>query len=246
MRWTPSSCRSMPGNRPQVPRSYSCTKCFDNEQVLTRLARGVSLIPVQNGFDPLLAAYGHEFEGIASFVSECEADRPRTRITRPGELHLGRRSADSIRLARPEMFDQLALSRLFRVVEVPAIDPFKYAKLMYSAAISPLAATAGIDNGSILSIPAARRLFFALLNENYRILSEAGMPLEKIGPFRPATVAWILGANGWPRPLLERSSPRCVVLIARCLERSRKVGPRSTTSTDIWFAWPAVVVFPAH
>ncbi len=67
-----------------------CTKCFDNQQVLARLPRGVSLIPVQNGFDPLLAAYGHEFEGIASFVSECEPDRPHTRITRPGELHLGR------------------------------------------------------------------------------------------------------------------------------------------------------------
>ncbi len=169
-----------------------CTKCFDNEQVLARLPRGISLIPVQNGFDPRLAAYGHEFEGIASFVSECDADRPHTRITRPGELHLGRRSADSRQLPRPALFNALAGSRLFRVVEVAAIEPFKYAKLMYSAAISPLAATAGIDNGAILSIPAARRVFFDLLNENFRILSEAGLPLEKIGPFRPATVAWIL------------------------------------------------------
>ena len=35
-------------------------------------------------------AFGHAFEGIASFVSECAPDRPHTRITRQGELHLGR------------------------------------------------------------------------------------------------------------------------------------------------------------
>jgi 2-dehydropantoate 2-reductase len=169
-----------------------CTKCFDNGPVLSRLPRGVSLIPIQNGFDPLLAAHGHEFEGIASFVSECDVDRPHTRITRPGELHVGRRTADSKRPARPEVIDRLAATRLFRVLEVPAIDPFKHAKLMYNAAVSPLAAMAGIDNGAILSIPAARRLFFGLLEENYRILSEAGLALGRIGPFRPATVAWIL------------------------------------------------------
>ena len=35
----------------------------------------------------------------------------------------------------------------FRLVEVPDIDPIKHTKLMYNAAISPLAAAAGIDNG---------------------------------------------------------------------------------------------------
>jgi len=45
-----------------------CTKCFDNGPVLARLPRGVTLIPIQNGFDPLLAARRHEYEGIASFV----------------------------------------------------------------------------------------------------------------------------------------------------------------------------------
>ncbi len=63
---------------------------------------------------------------------------------------------------------------------------------MYNAAISPLAAAAGIDNGKLLSVPAARKLFFALLQENHRILSAAGIELGKVGPFHPSTVAWIL------------------------------------------------------
>ena len=41
-------------------------------------------------------------------------------------------------------------------------------------------------------MPAARRLFFALLQENYRILTAAGVELGKVGPFQPRTVAWIL------------------------------------------------------
>ncbi len=169
-----------------------CTKCYDNPTVLDRLPRGAVLIPIQNGFDPLLDAHGHEFEGIASFVSECDVDRPRTRITRPGELHIGPRTADAGETARPKVIDQLASARPFRVVEVPAIEPFKHAKLMYNAAVSPLAAMAGIDNGKLLSVPAARRLFLALLGENYRILSQAGIELGKIGPLRPATVDWVL------------------------------------------------------
>ncbi len=184
-----------------------CTKCFDNGPVLARLPRGVTLIPIQNGFDPLLAARGHEFEGIASFVSECDADRPHTRITRAGEFHVGRRSADSKRPARPEVIDRLAGTRLFRLVEVPAIDPFKHAKLMYNAAVSPLAAMAGIDNGALLSTPAVRRFFFALLEENYRILSAAGIALGKIGPFRPATVAWILRRRWLPDALARAFEP---------------------------------------
>jgi ketopantoate reductase len=81
---------------------------------------------------------------------------------------------------------------LFRLVEIPDIAPVKHAKLMYNAAISPLAAAAGIDNGQLLSVPAARALFFALLQENYRILTAAGVELGKVGPFHPSTVAWIL------------------------------------------------------
>lgn len=173
-----------------------CTKCYDNAAVLERLPSPVNLIPIQNGFDPLLIKRRHEFEGIASFISECEADRPFTRITRQGKLHIGPRVADSV-LSRSErrlcpFVEDLRKARLFRVVEVPAVEPFKYTKLMYNAAISPLAAAAGIDNGKLLSVPETRRLFFAFIQENYRILSEAGIVLGKVGPFHPKTVAAIL------------------------------------------------------
>jgi 2-dehydropantoate 2-reductase len=171
-----------------------CTKCYDNAAVLARLWSRVTLIPIQNGFDPELTALGHDFEGIASFVSECAADRPRTRITRPGELHFGRCRSRGSKLRRlPAALGPLSRTTLFRVVHVADIEPFKYTKLMYNAAISPLAAAAGIDNGQLLSSPATRRLFFALLQENHRILSAAGVPLGRIGPFHPRTVAWILG-----------------------------------------------------
>ena len=75
-------------------------------------------------------------------------------------------------------------------VEIFIQSPIKHAKLMYNAAISPLAAAAGIDNGQLLSVPAARALFFALLQENHRILRAAGVALGKVGPFRPSTVAY--------------------------------------------------------
>src|SRR5205085_2512146 len=51
-----------------------------------------------------------------------------------------------------------------------------------------------------LSVPAARRLFFALLRENYAILRGAGIPLATIGPFHPDTVMGILR-----RPLVARA-----------------------------------------
>jgi len=63
---------------------------------------------------------------------------------------------------------------------------------MYNAAISPLASIAGLDNGQILWLPKARRLFFALLRENYGILRECGITLGTIGPFHPDTVERIL------------------------------------------------------
>jgi 2-dehydropantoate 2-reductase len=83
----------------------------------------------------------------------------------------------------------------FRVEVVPDILPFKYTKLMYNAAISPLASAAGVDNGALLRFPRLRGLFFALLRENHAILKGAGVVLGKVGPLRPATVAWILR---WP------------------------------------------------
>src|SRR5439155_17424113 len=98
----------------------------------------------------------------------------------------------------------------FPVEVVSDILPFKYTKLMYNAAISPLAAAAGLDNGDVLRRPAVRELFFALLRENHAILSRAGVQLGKIGPFHPATVArilrrpWLAHALAW----LFRSSLR--------------------------------------
>src|SRR5207237_216072 len=94
-------------------------------------------------------------------------------------------------------------TRLFRVAWVSNVLPYKYTKLMYNAAISPLAAAAGLDNGQLLSIPVARRLFFELLLENYEILSGAGIPLAKIGLFHPSTVErilrrpWVANALAW-------------------------------------------------
>jgi len=70
-----------------------CTKTYDNPPVLARLSADTFLVPVQNGFDPELERRDHAGEGIASFVSECERDRPVTRITRPGSLHIGGRRA---------------------------------------------------------------------------------------------------------------------------------------------------------
>jgi 2-dehydropantoate 2-reductase len=168
-----------------------CTKCYDNASVLPRLPESVTLIPIQNGFDSALEERGHCWEGIASFVAACDPQRPETRITRRGRLHLGQRhgtrSTDS-----PEWFQSLKAVAPFRVELVSDILPYKYTKLMYNAAISPLAAALGLDNGQLLWIRPARRLFFDLLRENYAILRSAGVTLGKIGPFHPDTVNQIL------------------------------------------------------
>lgn len=181
-----------------------CTKCYDNAAVLARLPEGADLIPIQNGFDPALQGRPPHVEGIASFVSECLPRRPVTRITRAGKLHLG--PSDDTGAGLRERAEALA-SRLrrapFRVEVVEDIRPYKYTKLMYNAAISPLAAAAGLDNGDLLRLPRARRLFFALLRENYAILSGAGVPLGQVGPLHPTTVAailrrpWLAGALAW-------------------------------------------------
>lgn len=184
------------------PRSIVllCTKTYDNAEVLRKLPDSAFLVPVQNGFDLELDARGHAGEAIASFVSECERDRPATRITRPGSLHIGRRRkstpAEDGTLAA--IAGALRAGGLFRVEEVRAIRPYKATKLMYNAAISPLAAAAGIDNGELLTDPLARRLFFGLLQENYAILRAAREPLARIGPFHPVVVARILRTPGLP------------------------------------------------
>ncbi len=172
-----------------------CTKCYDNAAVLARLPASTTLIPIQNGFDRALEERPDGLEGIASFVSECEPGRTSTRITRNGRLHLGRRGTGPLAASQRLLDDLAAALRRhapFRVEVVPDILPYKYTKLMYNAAISPLAAAAGIDNGRLLSVPKARRLFFALLQENYAILKGAEIPLGKVGPLHPTTVARVL------------------------------------------------------
>jgi 2-dehydropantoate 2-reductase len=175
-----------------------CTKCYDNAAVLERIPASATLIPIQNGFDPLLQVRGHALEAIASFVSECLPHRTHTRITRAGRLHFGHRF--SVIGCRPQVPPFVAaiiqarhiVDRRIRVEMVEAILPYKYTKLMYNAAISPLASAAGIDNGQLLGLRRARGLFFDLLRENHTILASASVTLGKVGPFHPSTVAAIL------------------------------------------------------
>jgi 2-dehydropantoate 2-reductase len=191
-----------------------CTKCFDNAAVLERLPASVILMPIQNGFDSAVLSRS-AVEGISSFVSECLPDRPHTRITRRGDLHVGRWSANAGTGIPPaveplirawERFDA------FRVRRVADVLPYKYSKLLYNAAISPLAAVAGLDNSQLLTLPQARRLFFRILKENYAILKAAGVPLGVIGPFHPDTVNRILGLPliawlmAWPFSLSLRNT----------------------------------------
>ena len=175
-----------------------CTKTYDNADVLARLPSRRRLIPVQNGFDPLLDASDHPCEGIASFVSQCERERPSTRITRRGGLFLGGRRPlnDEERGILQDLAAGLRQGGRKQVHVVGLIGPYKSSKLMYNAAISPLAASAGVDNGQLLSDPVAQRLFFALLRENYAILRRHGTRLARIGPFPPWLVDRILRLPG--------------------------------------------------
>ena len=189
-----------------------CTKTYDNAAVLARLPSRRLLIPIQNGFDPELEGAKHPCEGIASFVSQCEQDRPVTRITRPGELYLGGRQdlSNEDRTMLSELATGLRQGGRKPVRVVERVGPYKAAKLMYNAAISPLAAAGGVDNGHLLSDSLARKLFFALLKENYAILKRRGIELARIGPFHPRVVNQILALPGlarllahWFRPGLE-------------------------------------------
>jgi 2-dehydropantoate 2-reductase len=171
-----------------------CTKCYDNRTVLARIPDELKLIPVQNGFDTQLVKRV-EIEGIASFVSECIPGRTHTWITRPGDLHIGF-STDAHHGKIPDRVENLigVLEKhgKFAVRHVPDVLPYKNTKLLYNAAISPIAAVAGLDNGELLTIPKARKLFFGLIAENYRILKSTASPLAKIGPFHPDSVAVLL------------------------------------------------------
>lgn len=178
-----------------------CTKTFDNAPILQRIANTQTLVPIQNGYDKELEGFDHPTEAIASFVSECSTDLLHARLTRPGSLHVGpRRKVRSVDQERIHcLASALSKGRLFPVKRVADIGPFKSTKLMYNAAISPLAASAGVDNGELLIDPPTQKLFFALLRENYSILRHAGHALEKIGPFHPRVVMRILQTPALPQ-----------------------------------------------
>ena len=194
---------------PQGVPILLCTKTYDNPAVLARVPDRSLLIPVQNGFDPVLEGSEHQFEGIAAFVARGEPGRPVATITRPGKLYLGgRRRLD---LAGRKVLGSLAAGLSAGgckgVKVVRAILPYKTSKLMYNAAISPLAAAAGLDNEGLLRDPLAQRLFFALLRENYAILRRSGAALAQIGPFPPAVVDRILSFDPLARALAHLFRP---------------------------------------
>jgi 2-dehydropantoate 2-reductase len=183
-----------------------CTKCYDNERVLEKMPNDCWVLPVQNGFDSAFEGRSDLAEGIVSFVSECPLDRTHTRITRPGKLYLGMHRDDqefatdpSKRATLEKLGASLRKGGIFSVELTDNILPYKYTKLMYNAAIGPVASAAGLDNGQLLSRPLARSLLFALIAENYHILRNAGKRLEKIGPFHPDTVRKLLD-----RPILAK------------------------------------------
>ncbi|HEY71274.1 MAG TPA: ketopantoate reductase family protein [Anaerolineae bacterium] len=171
-----------------------CTKCYDNRTVLARVPPNLKLIPIQNGFDEQLMNRV-EIEGIASFVTECMSGRTHTWITRPGDLHIGFSMAEhqgKLSDKVENLIGVLETHGKFSVRRVPEVLPYKNTKLLYNAAISPIAAVAGLDNGELLTIPKARKLFFGLIAENYRILKSTGSPMARIGPFHPDSVAVLL------------------------------------------------------
>ncbi|MBA2659119.1 MAG: ketopantoate reductase family protein [Nitrosospira sp.] len=180
-----------------------CTKTFDNASILQRIVNTQTLVPIQNGYDKKLEESNHPIEAIASFVSDCPVDGLNARITRPGSLHLGpRRKVNVDEHARLDIISSaFAKGELFPVKRVADIAPFKSTKLMYNSAISPLAASAGVDNAQLLIDPLTQKLFFALLQENYSILRHAGLTLEKIGPFHPDVVMRILQTPFLPKLL---------------------------------------------
>ncbi len=192
-----------------------CTKCYDNAAVLERLTPRIPLLPIQNGLDPVLETFPHSCAGIAAFVAQAHQDEPVARITRRGPLYVGRRhDPDCVNGVRCEdgpgrggdaaaLVAALRRSGHLRVRWRDDIRPIQATKLWYNAAIAPLATLAGVDNAALLEHPALRRLFVALLQESYRILRQAGVPLGWLGPLPPSLVACVLRC----RPLVALLAP---------------------------------------
>lgn len=186
-----------------------CTKTFNNAEVLESINKKDLIIPVQNGYDELLDQQPHFGEAIASYVSECDRQRPFTRITREGELHVGQRkqTTDENKAILAELAETLKGNPLFEVLLVDDVLPYKRTKLMYNAAISPLAASAGVDNATLLSDKLVKTYFFKLILENYSILKYNNLELAKIGPFHPDTVSKILRIPGLPEIMAQSFKP---------------------------------------
>ncbi len=188
-----------------------CTKGYHTSLVLEKIPLQSTIVPIQNGFDEALAARTQSLEGIASWISECDPNVPSTRITRRGDLHFGPAvgnpefvpSGKNWLKALAGPLKSLGITPRF----TPDVRPYKSTKLVYNAAISPIASAAGIDNSQLLTDPLARRWFFALLEENIAIMRLRNIPLAKIGPFMPNTVAWILGQNWLRVPLARHFAP---------------------------------------
>ncbi len=175
-----------------------CVKCFDNKKILERLPDRVELIPIQNGYDPQLESKKHVAAGIASFVAQGQSGGIGFTVTRPGKLQIGSRFGQPLPSSIRSFFQliQSPLKRQRITLQFETdIRPLKFTKLLYNSAIAPLAAIAGIDNGQLLSDRITRRLFFALLKENFFILQSAGLELGTVGPFSPRLVTSILSRN---------------------------------------------------
>lgn len=186
-----------------------CTKCYDNHTVLERLTPHIPFLPIQNGLDPVLEAFPHQYAGIAAFVAQAQQGEPVARITRRGPLYVGRRDGPGRAERGAALVAALRRSGHLHVRWRNDIRPIQATKLWYNAAIAPLATLAGVDNAALLEQPTLRRLFVALLRENYCILRQARVPLGWLGPLPPRTVARLLRC----RPLVALLAP----LFARSL-----------------------------
>ncbi|MCS7271616.1 MAG: hypothetical protein NZ703_11085 [Gemmataceae bacterium] len=187
---------------------FLCTKCYDNAEVLSRLTTDTQLVPVQNGRDPLLEKLSHPCAGVAAFVARCEPDKPLARVTRRGPLYVGSRIGPAGTRPARLIAGLLRRSGLLTIRWVKDIRPIQATKLWYNATIAPLATIAGVDNAALLEQAGLRRLFLALLAENYRILRGAGVSLGWLGPLPPAGVAWLLRRPwliDWLAPRMARS-----------------------------------------
>ncbi len=205
---------------------FLCIKGYHNSQALEKICPNIPIIPIQNGFDPKLAERTTLLEGIASWISECDPEAPHTRITRRGDFHFGPAcgstppESSTSQDAPPGETDLVKTARIWLEAIGPQLSnmgirpkltkdirPYKASKLIYNAAISPIASAAGIDNSLLLTDPQARRWFFALLRENIAIMRAKNIPLGKVGPFLPSSVAWILGQSWLRAPLARFFAP---------------------------------------